>query len=95
METIIDPKFSPGQVVATRGAYEALMRLEQDPTPFLIRHLSGDWGDIPPEDVAENERSLQHGYRLMSVYYLFDRTKIWVITEADRSSTTILLPEEY
>jgi len=95
METLVNPKFSPGQVVATRGVYNLLMHLDEDPTPFLIRHLSGDWGDMCAEDIAENERSLQHGYRLMSVYYLSDKTKIWVITEADRSSTTILLPEEY
>jgi hypothetical protein len=54
-----------------------------------------DWGEVDAHDKAENEYSLQHGFRLLSTYRLADGTKIWVITEADRSSTTILLPEEY
>jgi hypothetical protein len=56
---------------------------------------SGDWGDVPPEDIKENELSLQHGFRLLSAYHTSVGDKLWVITEADRSSTCILLPEEY
>ena len=66
-----------------------------DPLDFLFRHLDGDWGDISPEDIAENELSLQHGWRLLSSYRLSDGTKVWIITEADRSATTFLLPDEY
>ena len=62
---------------------------------LLARHLSGDWGEVCAEDAKENEFSLQHGFRLLSAYRLSDGTKIWIITEADRSATTFLLPEEY
>jgi hypothetical protein len=67
----------------------------QSPMEFLQRHAAGDWGEVDAHDKAENEYSLQHGFRLLSAYRLADGTKIWIITEADRSSTTILLPEEY
>jgi hypothetical protein len=62
---------------------------------FLSRHLRGDWGDLCPEDKTENELSLKHGFRVMSSYEVTRAEKIWVITEADRSVTTLLLPEEY
>ena len=84
-----------GQVVATPGALAALEKAGQQPGDFLARHVSGDWGDVPPDDSKENELSLQHGFRLLSVYLLNPGVKLWVITEADRSSTCILLPEEY
>jgi hypothetical protein len=57
--------------------------------------VSGDWGEVPPEDIKENELSLQHGFRLLSAYRTCAGDKLWMITEADRSSTCILLPEEY
>jgi hypothetical protein len=66
-----------------------------DPLDFLFRHLAGDWGELSPEDTAENELSLREGFRLLSAYSLRDGTRIWVITESDRSATTILLPDEY
>ena len=66
-----------------------------DPLDFLFRHLDGDWGDVDEHDRQENELSLQHGWRLLSCYRLSDGTKVWIITEADRSSTCLLLPEEY
>jgi hypothetical protein len=63
---------------------------------LVRRHASGDWGEVPREDARENERSLKHGWRLLSSYPLGeDGSKVWVITEADRSSTCLLLPEEY
>ncbi len=62
---------------------------------FLQRHAAGDWGEVDAHDKAENEYSLQQGFRLLSAYRLADGTKIWIITEADRSATTLLLPEEY
>lgn len=63
--------------------------------PYIKRHASGDWGDVCPEDKKENEFSVEHGFRIMSVYTIPDGGKIWIITEADRSSTTVLTPEEY
>ena len=70
-------------------------RPEQTPDEFLARHHSGDWGDLGEEDIAENELSLEKGFRLLSAYQLNTGVRIWIITEADRSATTILLPEEY
>jgi hypothetical protein len=87
--------FPLGQVVATPGALAALEKAGQQPGDFLTRHVSGDWGDVPPEDIKENELSLHHGFRLLSAYHTSAGERLWVITEADRSSTSILLPEEY
>ena len=87
--------FALGRVVATPGALAALEKAGQQPGDFLARHVSGDWGEVPPEDVNENEFSLKLGFRLLSAYRTSVGEKLWVITEADRSSTCILLPEEY
>jgi hypothetical protein len=92
---VADQRFTLGQLVTTVGALDALGRAEQDAWEFVARHVIGDWGDLDEEDRRENERSLQNGCRLFSAYKLSDGTKIYVITEADRSSTCILLPEEY
>jgi hypothetical protein len=89
------PKFPLGQIVATPGAAEALERNQQSPTIFVRRHVKGDWGELDQEDIKENELSLINGFRLLSRYTLKDGTVIWIITEADRSATTILLPSEY
>ena len=89
------PRVRLGKIVATPGAVHALFAAGQTPAPFLRRHLAGDWGDLDAEDSAENERPVAEGFRLLSAYKLADGTKIWIITEADRSSTCILLPEEY
>ena len=88
-------RFAPGWVVATPGAAEAFSRTGDNPYSFVRRHESGDWGDLDQEDRMENERSVSQGFRIFSSYRLSDGTKIYVITEADRSSTCILLPEEY
>lgn len=88
-------KFPLGRVVATPGALEALAEAGQLPLLFVSRHARGDWGELPPEDVRENERALKEGSRLFSSYKTARGEKIWVITEADRSATTLLLPEEY
>lgn len=77
------------------GALAALEATGEDAAHFLRRHLTGDWGELDADDVRENESSLENGLRLLSAYHLSDGTKIWVITEADRSCTTLLLPEEY
>ncbi len=88
-------KFPLGRTVATPGALDALKEAGESPAYYLDRHITGDWGDVPPEDAQENELSLKEGFRILSAYTLSTGVKIWVITEADRSSTTILLPEEY
>jgi hypothetical protein len=87
--------FRLGQTVATPGALQALEDAGQMPAEFLSRHLAGDWGDVPPDDAAENELSLREGFRLLSSYRTRAGVRLWVITEADRSATTILLPDEY
>src|ERR1017187_1463554 len=88
-------KFSPGSIVATPGALAALEASGDDPMAYLVRHIAGDWGEVDEQDRRENELSLVHGFRLLSAYTLKNGTKIWIITEADRSVTTVLLPEEY
>ena len=87
--------FSLGRVVATPGALQALEEAGQEPEEFLNRHDRGDWGDVPEADKHENDFSLQHGFRILSAYTTNAGERIWVLTEADRSATTILLPEEY
>lgn len=95
MREMPTPKFHLGQVVATPGGLAALEESRQSATEFLSRHANGDWGEVCESDRQENEFSLMHGFRLLSTYTLRSGVKIWVISEADRSSTTILLPEEY
>lgn len=87
--------FALGQLVATPGAIETLGRADQLPAEFLLRHHHGDWGELDPEDVAENERALRAGSRLVSSYRTRADEQLWVITEWDRSVTTILRPDEY
>jgi hypothetical protein len=77
------------------GALALLEQTNKSPLEFLSRHLRGDWGDLDQEDKTENELSLKHGFRLLSSYQVTETEKLWVITEADRSVTTLLLPEEY
>lgn len=89
------PLFSLGQVVSTPGALQALKQNDQTAAEFIGRHLLGDWGHLCPEDWQANEEAVEQGLRLLSAYRLEDGTKIWIITEADRSATTLLLPEEY
>ncbi|MCK9463631.1 MAG: hypothetical protein M0R80_28770 [Proteobacteria bacterium] len=87
---------SLGQVVSTPGALAALEASGQNAMEFLARHERNDWGDVSDGDKLLNDQALVDGGRLLSVYHLKDdTTRIWVITEADRSSTCILLPEEY
>ena len=89
------PKFSLGQVVATPGALAALQEARDSFWSYLQRHSNGDWGEVNAEDAAENELSLRDGFRLLSAYTITNGIEIWIITERDRSATTILLPEEY
>ena len=89
------PLFSMGQVVATPGALLALEAAGQNPAEFLDRHVTGDWGLLDEHDRKENELALRRGLRLLSAYQTREGVRIWVITEWDRSVTTLLLPEEY
>ncbi len=88
------PLFKLGQTVATPGALEAMEQASISPMDLLRRHQRGDWGDLGNEDKQSNDQALSLGDRIFSAYQ-FDRIKFWVITECDRSATTILLPEEY
>jgi hypothetical protein len=83
-----------GKVLATPGATKLLLEAGEHPFDYLARHATGDWGDLCEQDREENELSLEHGWRIVSSYPVGEKS-IWVITEADRSVTTILLPEEY
>ena len=88
--------FKLGQVVATPGALRAIEENGIEAWSLLLRHANGDWGCVPEDDQLENQRSVEEGHRVMSSYAMNDRgDKLWVITEADRSSTCLLLPEEY
>src|SRR5271156_2862661 len=89
------PLFDLGQLVATPGALAALEKTGQNAMEFLSRHVRGDWGELPEEDKTENQISLEKGFRLLSSFHTTANDKIWVITEADRSHTTLLLPDEY
>ena len=90
-----DLKFSPGTLYATPGALQALKEAGEYAGVYLHRHVHGDWGDVCPADGAANDWDLAHGGRLISVYTTRLGVKIWVITEWDRSATTLLLPAEY
>ena len=94
-------RFPLGRLLATPGALRLLQGVGADPFALLDRHAAGDWGDVPPEDADENELSVRQGYRVMSSYLVGEDGagealgRVWIITEADRFSTCILLPEQY
>lgn len=92
-EEIVTPKFSLGRVVATPGVLDVVTLSEMSHS--LTRHAGGDWGLMGREDWIQNERALQDGGRLMSLYQAIRGPRYWIITEADRSVTTLLLPSEY
>jgi hypothetical protein len=87
--------FELGRIVATQGGLQALEQAGQSPVEFLDRHVRGDWGELDEEDKRENEFSVRNGFRILSAYTTSRGVKLWIITEADRSATTFLLPEEY
>jgi hypothetical protein len=89
------PKFTFGALVATPGALEALAASGQSPNELLCRHAAGDWGDVSAGDARLNDAAVRDGERVLSAYRTAEGVKLWIITEADRSSTCILLPEEY
>ena len=87
----MEPRFPVGRTVATPGA----LALGIDLVPYMRRHLCGDWGDLDECDKQANEDALIHGDRILSHYKLGGGRRIYIITELDRSSTCIMLPEEY
>ncbi len=89
------PKFALGQIVATPAALALLEAHHVSPLDLLARHVSGDWGELPAEDAALNDMALKSDGRLLSSYPIAPNTKVWVITEWDRSVTTVLRPEDY
>ena len=91
----IGARFALGQTFITPGAEEALQIAGQTAIEFLRRHMSCDWGELSDDDVQENELSLKKGFRLLSNYQTGKGQQLWIITEADRSATTVLLPSEY
>ena len=97
----MQPKFALGRTVMTSGLSHQLAREypDQEPSmvllPFVQRHQSGDWGNMPAEDVTLNDLAVEHQGRLMSAYTTRKGTKFWIITEWDRSVTTALLPDDY
>jgi len=84
-----------GRVVGTPGALRTLEEAGVSPATVLARHANGDWGELDDHDRRANEYALKHDLRVLPAYTLRNDQRIWIITEADRSSTTILLPEEY
>ncbi len=91
----MNPLFSLGQLVATPGALRALQISGESPKVFLDRHVTGDWGDMDTEDQKANDAAVKDGSRIFSAHTTSKGVKLWVITEADRTATTILLPDEY
>ena len=96
----MEAKFSPGQIVATPGALEALREAGHQPADFLDRHARGDWGDLDDEDRRLNDEALFDGSRILSAYTTSTGERIWIITEAvgddgKRASSCVLRPEEY
>lgn len=86
--------FELGLVVATPGALCALEAAGERASIYVGRHIAGDFGEVDAEDAAQNERAIRHGYRILSAYTLKGGVRLWIITEADRAVTTLLLSHE-
>ena len=91
----LTPLFELGRIYITPGALDVLTGHPHLTHAMLVRHVTGDWSEMGEEDQSENRFSVPRALRVFSVYSLTDDTRLWIITEADRSATTILLPEEY
>ena len=96
LNRVSQQRFSPGQVVVTAGIDELVRQGQLNPAPYLRHHLGGDWGDLSDNDRRLNDAALKSGEdRLFSSYQVTPDLKLWIITEWDRSVTTLLLPSEY
>jgi hypothetical protein len=96
LAVLSQPRFRAGQLVMTAGVNDLVQRGALNPVPYLRRHLDGDWGDLCDDDRHQNDAALKSGEdRLFSSYRVTNDLKLWIITERDRSVTTLLLPEEY
>lgn len=93
IEIVTEPKFTLGMMLITPNAKSDLSG--DDVFDAMCRHVRCDWGDLDPEDKQRNNEALTEGARLFSEYHSSSGTKFWIITEADRSATTVLLPEDY
>ena len=87
--------FPTGQIVATPGALRLMEQYQVSPISLLTRHSQGDWGSVGPEDAALNNRAINQGNRILSSYFVYEDHRVWIISEWDRSITTLLLPCEY
>jgi hypothetical protein len=87
--------FSLGKIVMTPGAIQVFEEAQDSPFRYIARHSSADWGEVEKEDWKANDDALLEGLRILSVYIIKSGERVWIITESDRTSTTILLPEEY
>ncbi|HDR8925983.1 hypothetical protein WS58_15920 [Burkholderia pseudomultivorans] len=88
------PRFRPGRIFASLAALQVLRASGVSPIELVLRHVSGDWGNLSDSDRRQNELSIEAGLRLLSSYALPTGRSVWVITEWDRSATTILMPDE-
>jgi len=95
MDKNIIALFELGKIGATPGAHTAMMEAGQDLLDLIRRHVTGDWSELDEHDQAENRFSIERDLRILSAYTLSTGVRVWIITEADRSATTFLLPEEY
>ena len=84
-----------GRLLSTPGAIEAMAKAGQDPLELINRHRTGDWGDVDAQDWAANDQAANAGERVLSAYTVQGGVRIWIISEADRAATTVLLPDEY
>src|SRR5271155_4415488 len=84
-----------GRLLSTPGAIEAMAKAGQDPLELINRHRTGDWGEVDAQDWAANDQAVIQGERVLSAYTLKNGIRIWIISEADRAATTLLLPDEY
>jgi len=89
------PRFQAGRLLVTPGIIALMERGGFNPMPYLRRHLHGDWGDLSPPDLRANRAALRDGDRLFSAYQVTPDLRVWIVTQSDRSATTVLLPDEY
>lgn len=93
--TSSSPLFPPGRIIMTVGVDELIKTGQLNPYPYLFRHFRGDWGDLCGQDRRRNDAAVNSGARLFSEYKVSPNLTLWIITESDRSATTVLLPSEY